>query len=89
MNVSDTEIESGDLIVSNQLTTITATTLDYRTILGSVGFSRGVHYWEISINRLEGNADIVLGVAQSSVNRNIMLGKPKNCFHVYLNKKSL
>lgn len=49
--------------------------MEYRTCLGTVAFSRGVHYWEVSVDRYEGNADIVLGVAQPAVNTRLMLGK--------------
>ncbi|KIH49886.1 hypothetical protein ANCDUO_20038, partial [Ancylostoma duodenale] len=63
-----------DMQLSNECTSLTGTSLEYRTILGSIAFSKGIHYWEVSVVRHDSNADIVVGVAQPAVNRNIMLG---------------
>lgn len=57
---------------------LTATTDSYepRVILGSVGFSRGVHYWEFSVDRYDnGTADPAFGIARRNVARDAMLGK--------------
>lgn len=48
--------------------------MEYRCILGSIAFSRVVHYWEVTVDRQDGNGDIVVGVAQSSINLQTMLG---------------
>ena len=55
---------------------LTATTDSYepRVLLGSVGFSRGVHYWEFTVERYDGTADPAFGVARRDVNRGSMLG---------------
>lgn len=62
------------LLLSNDFSTVTGTSLDYRTVLGTATFSKGLHYWEVSVDRYDGNADIVIGVAQPAVNRQAMLG---------------
>ncbi len=55
---------------------LTATTDSYepRVLLGSVGFSRGVHYWEVTVERYDGTADPAFGVARRDVSRGSMLG---------------
>ncbi|GMS79448.1 hypothetical protein PENTCL1PPCAC_1623 [Pristionchus entomophagus] len=76
-----------EIFLSNESHTLTATTIDYQTILGSVAFSKGVHYWEIAVDRFDGNADIVVGVARHSVSRNLMLGKDINGWSMYVDEK--
>ena len=55
--------------------TVTSSSFDDRVVLGSVGLSRGVHYWEISIDRYENNKDPSFGVALQNVARDRMIGK--------------
>lgn len=63
-----------DLIISDECMSVTGTTVEYRTLCGSIAFSRGTHYWEVTVERHTGNADVVVGVAQNAFNRHIMLG---------------
>lgn len=55
---------------------LTATTDSYepRVLLSSVGFSRGVHYWEFTVDRYDGAADPAFGVARRDIARDSMLG---------------
>lgn len=48
---------------------------EHRVALGSVGFSRGVHYWEISIDKFDADTDPAFGIARIDVARDKMLGK--------------
>uniref|UniRef100_A0A915IXQ2 Fibronectin type-III domain-containing protein n=1 Tax=Romanomermis culicivorax TaxID=13658 RepID=A0A915IXQ2_ROMCU len=63
-----------DLIINgSDRSSVTCTGFEYRVVLGDVGFSKGVHYWEVTVDRWENNADVVVGVGRADVNRNIML----------------
>jgi len=57
---------------------LTATTDSYepRVLLGSVGFSRGVHYWEFTVDRYDNGTamDPAFGIARRNVTRDAMLG---------------
>lgn len=59
---------------------------EHRVALGSVGFSRGVHYWEISIDKFDADTDPAFGIARIDVARDKMLGKFQlvSAFHVPL-----
>lgn len=78
-----------ELRLSNQQLSATGTSLEYRTAIASVGFSRGVHYWEvrsplrqcianvlkITVDRYDGHADVVVGIARKAVCKEAILGK--------------
>ena len=49
----DPDLSHTDIVLSNDNTTITSTSFENRVALGAVGFSRGVHYWEVHIDRYE------------------------------------
>ena len=63
-----------DVLFSNDNMTATSSSFDNRVVLGSVGFSRGVHYWVFAIDRYENNKDPAFGVATRDVPRDHMIG---------------
>jgi tripartite motif-containing protein 9/67 len=63
------------MLISNEFMSLSSTSPEYRTVLGSIAFSRGVHYWEITVDRHDANADVVVGVAQPAIDRRTMLGR--------------
>lgn len=63
------------LIFSNNNSTVSVEGWEHRVALGSVGFSRGIHYWEFTIDNYTADTDPAFGVARIDVNRNKMLGK--------------
>ena len=54
--------------------TVTTDSYEARVLLSSVGFSRGVHYWEFTIERYDGTADPAFGIARRDISRETMLG---------------
>ena len=48
---------------------------EHRVVLSTVGFSRGLHYWEITIDRYHSDTDPAIGIARADVSRDQMLGK--------------
>ena len=64
-----------DVLFSNDNMTITSSSFDDRVVLGTVGLSRGVHYWELSIDRYENNKDPAFGIALQCVSRDRMIGR--------------
>lgn len=63
------------LIFSNDNSTVSVEGWEHCVALGSVGFSRGVHYWEFTIDKYTADTDPAFGVARIDVARNKMLGK--------------
>lgn len=57
------------------LDTITCISSQERVALGSRGFRKGVHYWEITIQRYDDKPDPAFGVARFDVVKEHMLGK--------------
>jgi PREDICTED: tripartite motif-containing 9-like len=62
------------IILSNANQTMTSDNYENKVALSNIGFSRGVHYWEITIDRYDGSADPAFGVAYRDVCRSKMLG---------------
>lgn len=60
---------------SNDNRTVSADGWEHCVALGTVGFSRGVHYWEFTIDRYTADTDPAFGVARIDVARDKMLGK--------------
>lgn len=63
---------------------MTSNSFENRVILGDVGFSRGRHYWEITVDRYEGNPDPAFGIAQEDVARDVILGRDDKAWSVYV-----
>ncbi|XP_062944653.1 E3 ubiquitin-protein ligase TRIM9 isoform X15 [Cynocephalus volans] len=64
-----------DIIFSNDNLTVTCSSYDDRVVLGKTGFSKGVHYWELTIDRYDNHPDPAFGVARMDVMKDMMLGK--------------
>lgn len=66
---------SSGLNFSNENSTVSAEGWEHRVALGSVGFSRGVHYWEFTVDKYTADTDPAFGIARIDVARDKMLGK--------------
>ncbi|XP_008516939.2 E3 ubiquitin-protein ligase TRIM9 isoform X6 [Equus przewalskii] len=64
-----------DIIFSNDNLTVTCSSYDDRVVLGKTGFSKGVHYWELTVDRYDNHPDPAFGVARIDVTKDVMLGK--------------
>ena len=53
-------------------------------MLGSLGFSKGVHYWEVTVDRYDNQPDPAFGVARYDVAREHMLGKDNKSWCMYI-----
>lgn len=73
----DPELSNGagtGLTFSNNNTTVSVDGWEQRVALGSVGFSRGVHYWEFTVDKYTADTDPAFGIARIDVARDKMLG---------------
>ncbi|XP_073494604.1 E3 ubiquitin-protein ligase TRIM9 isoform X11 [Phyllobates terribilis] len=73
-----------DIIFSNDNLTVTCNSYDDRVVLGKTGFSKGVHYWELTIDRYDNHPDPAFGVARVEVMKDVMLGKDDKAWAMYV-----
>ncbi|XP_044127481.1 E3 ubiquitin-protein ligase TRIM9 isoform X9 [Bufo gargarizans] len=69
-----------DIIFSNDNLTVTCNSYDDRVVLGKTGFSKGVHYWELTIDRYDNHPDPAFGVARVEAMKDVMLGKDEKAW---------
>ncbi|XP_025856493.1 E3 ubiquitin-protein ligase TRIM9 isoform X8 [Vulpes vulpes] len=73
-----------DIIFSNDNLTVTCSSYDDRVVLGKTGFSKGVHYWELTVDRYDNHPDPAFGVARIDVMKDVMLGKDDKAWAMYV-----
>ncbi|XP_043920556.1 tripartite motif-containing protein 67 isoform X2 [Protopterus annectens] len=73
-----------DICLSNDNLTATCSSYDDRVVLGTAAFSKGVHYWELCIDRYDNHPDPAFGVARVNVVKDIMLGKDDKAWAMYV-----
>ncbi|XP_053830050.1 tripartite motif-containing protein 67 isoform X10 [Vidua macroura] len=64
-----------DIVLSNDNQTATCNSYDDRVVLGTAAFSKGVHYWELHVDRYDNHPDPAFGIARINVVKDTMLGK--------------
>ncbi|CAG7785123.1 unnamed protein product [Allacma fusca] len=70
--------------LSNENCTATSDSYEPRVVLGSVGFARGVHYWEFIVDKYDASADPSFGIARMDVSKDEMLGKDDKGWGMYI-----
>ncbi|KAH0620225.1 hypothetical protein JD844_020283 [Phrynosoma platyrhinos] len=80
----DPSTAHSDIIFSNDNLTVTCNSYDDRVVLGKTGFSKGLHYWELSIDRYDNHPDPAFGVARLDVLKDVMLGKDDKAWAMYV-----
>ncbi|XP_016097919.1 E3 ubiquitin-protein ligase TRIM9-like [Sinocyclocheilus grahami] len=73
-----------DIVLSNENQTLTCNSYDDRVVLGTAAFSRGVHYWELSVDRYDNHPDPAFGVARINTMKDMMLGKDDKAWAMYV-----
>ena len=63
-----------DVVLSNDNMTASSNATDDRVVLGAASFAKGVHYWEVVVDRYDNNRDPAFGVARFDVALDRMLG---------------
>uniref|UniRef100_A0A665URX9 Tripartite motif containing 67 n=1 Tax=Echeneis naucrates TaxID=173247 RepID=A0A665URX9_ECHNA len=64
-----------DIVLTNENQTVTCNSYDDRVVLGTAAFSKGIHYWEVRIDRYDNHPDPAFGVARINTMKDMMLGK--------------
>ncbi|XP_048342588.1 tripartite motif-containing protein 67 isoform X12 [Sphaerodactylus townsendi] len=73
-----------DIVLSNDNQTATCSSYDDRVVLGTAAFSKGVHYWELHVDRYDNHPDPAFGVARINVVKDMMLGKDDKAWAMYV-----
>ncbi|KAM6965484.1 E3 ubiquitin-protein ligase TRIM9 [Aplochiton taeniatus] len=73
-----------DIVLSNENQTVTCSSYDDRVVLGTAAFSKGVHYWELRVDRYDNHPDPAFGVARINAVKDMMLGKDDKAWAMYV-----
>ncbi|XP_074752814.1 tripartite motif-containing protein 67 isoform X11 [Athene noctua] len=73
-----------DIVLSNDNQTATCNSYDDRVVLGTAAFSKGIHYWELHVDRYDNHPDPAFGIARINVVKDMMLGKDDKAWAMYV-----
>uniref|UniRef100_H3DPA8 Tripartite motif containing 67 n=1 Tax=Tetraodon nigroviridis TaxID=99883 RepID=H3DPA8_TETNG len=73
-----------DIVLSNENRTVSCNSYDDRVVLGTAAFSKGAHYWEVSVDRYDNHPDPAFGVARINTVKDMMLGKDDKAWAMYV-----
>lgn len=83
----DPVLSGPGLQYSENNTRVTGEGWEHRIALGSLGFSRGLHYWEFTIEKYDTDTDPSFGIARIDVTRDKMLGKDDKGWAMYIDNQ--
>nr|XP_033791411.1 tripartite motif-containing protein 67 [Geotrypetes seraphini] len=73
-----------DIVLTNDNMTASCSSYDDRVVLGTAAFSKGVHYWELLVDRYDNHPDPAFGIARVNVAKDMMLGKDDKAWAMYV-----
>ncbi|XP_026049770.1 E3 ubiquitin-protein ligase TRIM9 isoform X1 [Astatotilapia calliptera] len=73
-----------DIVLTNDNQTVSCNSYDDRVVLGTAAFSKGIHYWEVSIDRYDNHPDPAFGIARINTMKDMMLGKDDKAWAMYV-----
>ncbi|XP_023856255.1 E3 ubiquitin-protein ligase TRIM9-like isoform X1 [Salvelinus sp. IW2-2015] len=73
-----------DIMLTNENRTVSCNSYDDRVVLGTAAFSKGVHYWELRVDRYDNHPDPAFGVARINTMKDMMLGKDDKAWAMYV-----
>ncbi|XP_078100858.1 tripartite motif-containing protein 67 [Sander vitreus] len=73
-----------DIVLTNENQTVSCSSYDDRVVLGTAAFSKGIHYWEVRIDRYDNHPDPAFGVARINTIKDMMLGKDDKAWAMYV-----
>ncbi|XP_034435877.1 E3 ubiquitin-protein ligase TRIM9 isoform X3 [Hippoglossus hippoglossus] len=73
-----------DIVLTNENLTVSCNSYDDRVVLGTAAFSKGIHYWEVSVDRYDNHPDPAFGVARINTMKDMMLGKDDKAWAMYV-----
>ncbi|TGZ59216.1 hypothetical protein CRM22_009213 [Opisthorchis felineus] len=83
----DSTVAAPEILLTNGNRTVTSQVAEDRVIIGSTGLSRGVHYWEFTVDRCDAGGQPAFGIARQDCNKEIMLGLDMRSWSVYFDHK--
>ncbi|KAF7261584.1 hypothetical protein EG68_01270 [Paragonimus skrjabini miyazakii] len=76
-----------EILLTNGNRTVTSQVAEDRVVLASTGLSRGMHYWEFTVDRCDIGGQPAFGIARQDTNRETMLGSDMRSWSVYFDYK--
>ncbi|XP_061609873.1 E3 ubiquitin-protein ligase TRIM9 isoform X3 [Phyllopteryx taeniolatus] len=73
-----------DIVLTNDNQTVSCNSYDDRVVLGTAAFSKGLHYWEVYVDRYDNHPDPAFGIARINTVKDMMLGKDDKAWAMYV-----